>query len=825
MHTDGSVQIAPLGTSDSATAVQLRLIGRMPLGRAPVRLQWQVAPLGTPFTSTAIISGTSSQWTDVLTTGVVITQNVTGLTPDTPYHWRVRLLYRPGNRLGQSAGRWIHVPWNGWAEADFRTAAGVPIAGLSAVNDGPTTLGQLTTLTATVTAGTDVSYAWAFGDGEMGSGSVVTHTYPDAGVYTAVVTASNSVSVVTATTAVTITDVPIAGLSAVNDSPTLAGWSTTLTATVTAGSNVTYTWAFGDGSTGSGSAVGHTYPDVGVYTAVVTASNSVSVLTATTTVTVTPRVITYAYDPLNRLIGANYSTPSTGSGQAGESFEYAYDAVGNRTAYTATIESTSVTTYTYDAANRLTSAGGVAYTWDDRGNLTHDGVFTYTYNAAGRLVRAQGVTVTLVYTYNASGLRVAQSVDGDETTFAWDWASGLPEMLSQGTDLYLVGHETLGEWDGAAWAYHLPDALGSVRQVADGAGYVTSSREWTPYGVGVDGTQAGLGYTGEWQDPSLEMTYLRARWYDAYLNQFVSPDPIVPDYRNPQSIHRYLYAFANPVNLTDPSGLFAIGCGPETRNLTDWLVREMYRQSNSWPVQQGLFGMGIAPFNEIGSALLDDAWSDSDIWLHALAGQILDLPGLGLDAQQREELDRRRREAVTGMLLRGTAGLWWANMVKDGARWDFKDVIKTRLGESVMLCGTDECGWFEFSMPGNLFFSYVGRVAGFSEFEIRTGAIYAQQTDPENVWWLNTWYGLDQATDVAALELGFELYNLVGGAVSEDLLRMHFKYLVTMYRNRLAQADEPIEPYFTDFPIGLDGPKFPLRYFDGQNCLGIFGGG
>jgi putative hemolysin len=311
----------------------------------------------------------------------------------------------------------------------------------------------------------------------------------------------------------------------------------------------------------------------------------------------------------------------------------------------------------------------------------------------------------------------------------------------------------------------------------------------------------------------------------AYLNQFVSPDPIVPDYRNPQSIHRYLYAFANPVNLTDPSGLFAIGCGPETRNLTDWLVREMYRQSNSWPVQQGLFGMGIAPFNEIGSALLDDAWSDSDIWLHALAGQILDLPGLGLDAQQREELDRRRREAVTGMLLRGTAGLWWANMVKDGARWDFKDVIKTRLGESVMLCGTDECGWFEFSMPGNLFFSYVGRVAGFSEFEIRTGAIYAQQTDPENVWWLNTWYGLDQATDVAALELGFELYNLVGGAVSEDLLRMHFKYLVTMYRNRLAQADEPIEPYFTDFPIGLDGPKFPLRYFDGQNCLGIFGGG
>ena len=30
--------------------------------------------------------------------------------------------------------------------------------------------------------------------------------------------------------------------------------------------------------------------------------------------------------------------------------------------------------YTYDAANRLTSVGGVAYTWDDNGNLTYDGV-------------------------------------------------------------------------------------------------------------------------------------------------------------------------------------------------------------------------------------------------------------------------------------------------------------------------------------------------------------------------------------------------------------------------------------------------------------------
>jgi hypothetical protein len=81
----------------------------------------------------------------------------------------------------------------------------VPVAGLSATNDSPTLLGQITALTATVTAGTDVTYTWAFGDGGLGSGAVATHVYPAVANYTAIVTASNSVSLITATTTVSIT--------------------------------------------------------------------------------------------------------------------------------------------------------------------------------------------------------------------------------------------------------------------------------------------------------------------------------------------------------------------------------------------------------------------------------------------------------------------------------------------------------------------------------------------------------------------------------------------------------------------------------------------
>ncbi len=162
----------------------------------------------------------------------------------------------------------------------------VPISGLSATNDSPTAAGHATTFTATVSAGNGVSYAWNFGDQMAGSGRVVSHTYTAIGSYTAVVTASNPLGSVAATTTVTITDVPIVSLAAINSSPTVLGNVTSLTATIASGSNVAYQWRFGDGTLGSGQFITHTYSAVGFYTAIVTASNSASVVTATTPITI-----------------------------------------------------------------------------------------------------------------------------------------------------------------------------------------------------------------------------------------------------------------------------------------------------------------------------------------------------------------------------------------------------------------------------------------------------------------------------------------------------------------------------------------------------------
>lgn len=96
------------------------------------------------------------------------------------------------------------------------------------------------------------------------------------------------------TIATTTTDEAIPGLVATNAGPTQLGASTTFTAVISSGTNVTYTWDFDDGSTASGPIVSHVYTSLGTYTVTVTAVNSVSaVQTETIAVVIEPGYILY----------------------------------------------------------------------------------------------------------------------------------------------------------------------------------------------------------------------------------------------------------------------------------------------------------------------------------------------------------------------------------------------------------------------------------------------------------------------------------------------------------------------------------------------------
>jgi RHS repeat-associated protein len=285
--------------------------------------------------------------------------------------------------------------------------------------------------------------------------------------------------------------------------------------------------------------------------AVVARSAASQALTTTTT------VIHYAYDPLQRLTSATYSD--------GKSFQYEYDAVGNRTVSTQTITSTLVTSYTYDAANRLTSVNGVPYTWDNNGNLTSDGSKSYLYNQANRLITVTATSLTWSATYNGDGARLKQNVNGAETMYTLDLAAPLVTVLAERTSattkqyVYGQGDSPLASYDDTlsgveGWTYLSGrDGINSVRQETDVAGNIVTLRSFDPYGVPMQGNGGQpFGYTGEMWDSYINLAFLRARYYDGRTGRFTQQDP--------SGLERnlYVYASANSVNRTDPLGLFSL---------------------------------------------------------------------------------------------------------------------------------------------------------------------------------------------------------------------------------------------------------------------------
>jgi RHS repeat-associated protein len=123
--------------------------------------------------------------------------------------------------------------------------------------------------------------------------------------------------------------------------------------------------------------------------------------------------------------------------------------------------------------------------------------------------------------------------------------------------------------------FYVHDQRGTTRMITDSAGDVLASYFYGPYGqnpvaMGSAGVLANnpFTYEGQYQDPESGYVYLRARYYDPGTGQFLSVDPAVN-----ATGQSYAYSFDDPVNGSDPSGLWGIqtplgcigNCGPPNR--------------------------------------------------------------------------------------------------------------------------------------------------------------------------------------------------------------------------------------------------------------------
>jgi RHS repeat-associated protein len=184
--------------------------------------------------------------------------------------------------------------------------------------------------------------------------------------------------------------------------------------------------------------------------------------------------------------------------------------------------------------------------------------------------------------------RTETTVATTTTEYVLDVAGGLPEVIVATTDgastpYVQIQGQVLAQYDSGTWAYVAPDALGSVRQLADTDGHVTLAQHYDPFGNLLEAAGQGaseFGYTGEWWDRYMNLLFLRARYYDPGVGRFVSKDLWMGSELRPQSMNGWSYTDANPVNLTDPAG----SCPPSICRDEYGPVDPYYQSCSYWDV-------------------------------------------------------------------------------------------------------------------------------------------------------------------------------------------------------------------------------------------------
>ena len=110
-------------------------------------------------------------------------------------------------------------------------------------------------------------------------------------------------------------------------------------------------------------------------------------------------------------------------------------------------------------------------------------------------------------------------------------------------------------------SYYHGDHLGGTNVITDEIGARKELAEYTPFGSTARrevyppaaATQAHY-YTGKPRDDETGLYYFGSRYYDPALGRFTTPDAVIQNPDNPQTLNRYSYTSNNPVNRVDPDG-------------------------------------------------------------------------------------------------------------------------------------------------------------------------------------------------------------------------------------------------------------------------------
>lgn len=258
-------------------------------------------------------------------------------------------------------------------------------------------------------------------------------------------------------------------------------------------------------------------------------------------------MVTYGYDDLDRL------TSATRTGSSPYTQTYGYDLVNNRTSF---VNSGTTTGASYDAANQMTTLGGVNYTYDHNGNMTGYGANVLSYDAANKWVSGTVNSTALAFGYDGFGRRTHSTAAANRTDLWYD-RTGLTEQTGATGITFLrdPGGLLLSRSGGSGTHNYGRDRLGSITTLTTTAGATANTYTYDPYGTQIasSGTVPNpFRYTAGYLDDTTGLYLFGQRFYQPGAGRFTQLDPLPKNIATP---NRFAYAGCNPANATDPTGL------------------------------------------------------------------------------------------------------------------------------------------------------------------------------------------------------------------------------------------------------------------------------
>lgn len=253
-----------------------------------------------------------------------------------------------------------------------------------------------------------------------------------------------------------------------------------------------------------------------------------------------------AYDLSGRLTNAAGFAPLTASGHVAAAIaSLTFDAASQ----------ISSPGFAHDARGRVTATPERTFAWDGASRLTNAAGAACAYDGFGQLRTRADAAGTNRFFYNPAIAGAPLVAERDETTGEalryYVWTPG-------GRLLYMIDAA-----DGNKVYFYQFDATGNTLALTDAGKAVVAAYAYDPYGriLASTGTVTQpFTFSGAWgvrQDGASGTLYqMRARWYDATIGRFLTPEPLWPQLAEPKALNPYQYAGGDPIRFVDPSGLF-----------------------------------------------------------------------------------------------------------------------------------------------------------------------------------------------------------------------------------------------------------------------------